>query len=46
MLAALNSVPQLEERTNRKAATFLDGIFRNIATDADLQRRVLNGCIR
>ena len=46
MLAALNSVPQLEERTKRKAATFLDGFFRNIATDADLQRRVLNGCIR
>jgi hypothetical protein len=46
MLAVLNQVPQLEERTKRKAAAFLDGFFRNIATDAELQRRVLNGCIR
>ena len=46
MMAALDSVPQLEERTKRKATAFLDGFYRNIATDAELQRRVLNGCIR
>jgi len=46
MLAALNQVPQLEERTRRKAIAFLDGFYRDIASDADLQRRVLNGCIR
>ena len=46
MMAALNQVPQLEERTRRKATAFIDSFYRDIATDADLQRRVLNGCIR
>jgi hypothetical protein len=45
MIAALNAVPQLEERTKRKAMAFLDGFYRDIATDADVQKRVLKGCI-
>jgi len=45
MTAALNAVPQLEERTKRKAMAFLDGFYRDIATDADVQKRVLKGCI-
>jgi hypothetical protein len=45
MMAALNQVPQLEEGTKRKAAAYVDGFFRDIATDADVQKRVLKGCI-
>jgi hypothetical protein len=45
VMAALNSVPQLEERTKRKAAAYVDSFYRDIATDADVQKRVLKGCI-
>ena len=44
MLAAMNAVPLLEERSKRKGAAFLDGFYRDIATDEDVCRRVLKDC--
>ena len=45
MMAAINEVPMLEERSKRKAAAYLDLFYRDIATDDDVRRRVLKDCI-
>lgn len=45
MLAALAAVPGLEERTRNRAATFLDGFFADIATDADVSAKLLKRCV-
>jgi len=45
LLAALASVPQLEEGRQRGAAAYLESFFRDIATDEDVQKRVLKTCI-
>ncbi len=46
LLAVLASIPQLEEGRRRAAADYLEGFFRDIATDADVTKRVLKNCIR
>ena len=45
ILAALAAVPQLDENRKRGAATYLDGFFRDIATDDEVQRRLLKTCL-
>ncbi len=44
LLAVLGQVPQLEERRRQRAAAYLEGFFRDIATD-DGVRRLLRTCI-
>ena len=45
VLAAVASVPQLDESRKRGAASYLEGFFRDIATDEDVRKRVLKTCI-
>ena len=45
MLAALDSVPGLEAGSKRKAASFLNGFFDQIATDQSANDRILKRCI-
>ncbi|HEX7281864.1 MAG TPA: hypothetical protein VF239_07395, partial [Vicinamibacterales bacterium] len=45
VLAAIAGVPQLDEGRKRGAATYIEGFFRDIATDEDLRKRVLKTCI-
>ena len=45
VLAAIAGVPQLDEGRKRGAATYLEGFFRDIATDEDVRKRVLKSCI-
>jgi hypothetical protein len=45
VLAALGQVPQLDERTRRSAAAYLDGFFNDIATDQDIRAKLLKTCI-
>jgi len=44
--AVLTSIPQLDEGRRRTASAFLDGFFRDIATDDDVTKRVLKDCVR
>lgn len=44
-LATLSAIPQLEEGRRRKAAAYLDSFFSDIATDEEVQKRVLKTCI-
>ena len=45
MLAVLDQIPQIEERTRRSAAAYLDGFFKDIATDRDVTAKLLKTCI-
>ena len=45
LMAVLASVPQLNEGRRRSASAYLDGFFRDIATDEDVTRRLLKTCI-
>ena len=45
LLAALTSVPGLDPKRGANAAVFLDGFFRDIATDESVIKRVLKTCI-
>jgi hypothetical protein len=45
VLAAIAGVPQLDEGRKRGAASYLEGFFRDIATDEDVRKRVLKTCI-
>ena len=44
LMAVLNEVPQLEERTRAKATKYLSGFFDQVATPADVTR-FLSGCL-
>ena len=45
VLAAIASVPELDEGRKRGAASYIEGFFRDIATDEDVRKRVLKTCI-
>lgn len=45
VLAAIAGVPQLDEGRKRGAASYIEGFFRDIATDEDVRKRVLKSCI-
>jgi hypothetical protein len=45
ILAVLGQVPGLEERTQRRAAAYLEGFFAEIATDGSVASRVLKRCV-
>ena len=45
LLAVLGSIPQLDEGRRKSASEYLDGFFRNIATDEDVTKRLLRTCI-
>ncbi len=45
VMAALASVPELDEGRQRGAAAYIEGFFREIATDEDVRKRVLKTCI-
>jgi hypothetical protein len=45
ILAVLTQVPGLEPRTQARAATYLNGFFADIGSDADLNARVLKRCV-
>jgi hypothetical protein len=44
LLAVLGEIPQLEERSRRKATTFLEGFFSRTAAERDLSRTVFRTC--
>jgi hypothetical protein len=44
MLAVLAQTPGLEPRVQQRAASFLNGFFTDIATDADVSAKVLKRC--
>ena len=46
MMAELAATPGLEPRTVKKATAYLDGFFADIATDAQLQSKVLRRCLK
>jgi hypothetical protein len=45
MLAVLGQVPGLEERTQRRAANYLEGFFAEIADDGSVSSRILKRCV-
>jgi hypothetical protein len=45
MIAALSSVPGLEPKTQQEAISYLDGIFSSLGSDADVQAKILKGCV-
>lgn len=45
MEAALSQVPGLEERTKRKALSYLSGFFEEIATDASVRANLFKDCM-
>jgi hypothetical protein len=45
LLAVLASIAQLDEGRRRSASDYLDSFFRDIATDADVTRRLLRTCV-
>jgi hypothetical protein len=45
LMAVLDSLPQLETGRRQSASAYLDGFFRDIATDGDVAKRLLNTCI-
>lgn len=46
LLAVLGQIPQLEPRRRQAAVAYLEGFFRDIATDEDVRRRLLRTCLR
>jgi hypothetical protein len=45
LLAVLTAVPGLDDGRRRGAEAYLEGFFRDIATDEDVRKRVLKTCI-
>ncbi len=45
LLAVLGQIPQLEERRRARAVAYLEGFFRDIATDEDVHKRLLRTCL-
>ena len=45
MLAALGAVPGLEDKTRQRASNYLEGFFRDIATDSDVNTKVIARCV-
>ena len=45
VMAALASVPQLDEGRRRGAAAYIESFYRDISTDEDVRKRVLKTCI-
>jgi len=45
VLAVLGQIPQMDERTRRGAANYLEGFFKDIATDQDVTAKLLKTCI-
>jgi hypothetical protein len=45
LLSVLNEVPQLDERTRRRASAYLQDFFADIATDESVQKKLLRTCI-
>ena len=45
LLAALSQIPQIEERTVRKASSFLDAFFADIASDQAVTAKLLKDCV-
>jgi hypothetical protein len=43
--ALFSQIPAMEDRTRRKALSYLSRFFEEIATDQSLQSRVLKGCM-
>lgn len=43
--ALFSQIPAMEDRTRRKALSYLSRFFEDIATDQSLQSRVLKGCM-
>jgi hypothetical protein len=46
LLGVFGQVPQLDERRRSAAVAYLAGFFRDIATDEDVQKRLLRTCLR
>ena len=46
LLATLSQIPQIEIRTVRKASSFLDGFFADIASDQAVTANLLKDCAR
>jgi hypothetical protein len=46
ILAALSETPGLDERSQARAAAFLEGFFADIATDEALRSKVLRSCLK
>jgi hypothetical protein len=44
-VAAISSTPGLDPRTQARAISFLDGFFKDIASDQDVSSKLLRGCI-
>jgi hypothetical protein len=45
VLAALGATPQLEERTLKRASAFIDQFFAKVATDQDINAKLVRRCI-
>jgi hypothetical protein len=45
MIAALTSVPGLDPKTQQQSISYLDGFFANDGSDADVQAKILRGCV-
>ena len=45
LMAVLSTTPGLDEDRRRKASAYLDDFFSDIATDADVTKRLLKTCI-
>jgi hypothetical protein len=45
ILAALNEVPGMDDKTRQRASTYLEGFFRDIATDADVGTKIIKRCV-
>ena len=46
ILNVLNQIPGLEDRTRTNAMSYLQGFFAQVASDADVNERLLKHCIR
>ena len=44
LYAAVEAVPELNDRNKRSTSKYLDAFFENIETDEQLEKRVLNSC--
>ncbi|HEY6048143.1 MAG TPA: hypothetical protein VIV07_03755 [Sphingomicrobium sp.] len=45
LIAAITSTPGLDSGSQSRAISFLDGFFSQIATDADVDQRILKHCL-
>ena len=46
IVGVLGTVPGLDVGRQQKAAAYLEGFFQDIASDEDVNRRLLKTCIR